>query len=855
MSELQEFLWSKSNPRKSLYCHMYEAAAVVKILLTDSIYAPVLDSLAFWLNLNHDETLRLLMYLAALHDIGKAHPLFQFNSRVGFAKDFMCAHPSLKYFRSFDDYRHEMGSYDAAVRIWKSNSVFGDKETRKNFAEILSLHHQGKQGKPHELYEKSNSAWTKVQDELERRFREELSPPDVSIKNMRHVDAACTITTALIIMTDWIISSEVLCDNRDPLPEEEMRKKVHQFLTCAGLDRCNVINDRSIYEIWSWMKPETLRPIQRELNDSFSSKEKMPMLVILEAPMGEGKTEAGIYTALRMAQYTDKNGIYIGLPTAATSNQMQTRVNALLEAHHIGRARLLHSMAWLNDENDSTVSDNEQEYSDWMKPDKRAILSPWAVGTIDQAMMAVMSVKYGVLHLLGLSGKVLVLDEIHAYDAYMSSIIIRLLEWCQALKIPVVMMSATLPSEKRAQFLSIYTNRPAEAEGYPLISSVYEDGTLEQTAVRGSYQQNLVHIDVQYISAEASSEIARMSVEKSRNGGCVCVIVNTVKEAQKIYREIKNLSYDGVLMLFHAKFSAARRKEIEEQCVRLFGADHTHRPAKAILVATQVAEQSLDLDFDAMITELAPVDLLIQRLGRMHRHKDTVRPDSLKTPVLTVLVPPEGEKNPSELIYYPLYLNRTADLLKEQTIIEIPDDIPFLVNQVYSGQTVSAKEAEAFWQQQFQDEIKIGQAELQELRSPDTREFSMIYNSVFFDDSKEAYLSAKTRLGEESVKVAIVPVELYRCVEEYYKKGNYISSETAKSVMLYSISVRKNEVKSIDADSYKDKVITGKGKLFGVRICKADEGGETPTDSVKVYLGDNCIISDCEYGFIIKKGR
>ncbi|MBQ3590315.1 MAG: DEAD/DEAH box helicase, partial [Clostridia bacterium] len=221
---------------------------------------------------------------------------------------------------------------------------------------------------------------------------------------------------------------------------------------------CTRIHEKHIWDIWSWMKPESLRPVQSVLDTYLSSKNEMPVLMILEAPMGEGKTEAGIYAALQMAEYWTKNGLYIGLPTAATSNQMHNRVNSLLETHHIGAARLLHSMAWLEETDDTSVKDADNEYSDWLKPSKRALLSPWAVGTVDQVLMSVLRVKYGVLRLLGLFGKVLVLDEIHAYDAYMSSIIKRLLEWCKVLKIPVVMLSATLPEEKRAELLAVYTS-------------------------------------------------------------------------------------------------------------------------------------------------------------------------------------------------------------------------------------------------------------------------------------------------------------------------------------------------------------------------------------------------------------
>ena len=526
------------------------------------------------------------MYLAALHDIGKCDPRFQNNPHVKFAVEFFDNNPSLKFYLDEVKYRHEIGSYDAVLRIWNKNNLFTDKHTRKYLASTLKLHHQGKEidqssNKKLENYsEWSPKEWLAEQDKLESRLRSWLNPPQVSRKNMRHIDAACTVITSMIIMTDWIISSSLLSEFSEPIPEEKLELHVLNFLDDIGLSGCKKIDGRHIYEVWKWLKPETMRPMQAELDMYLSDKTEMPLMMILEAPMGEGKTEAGIYAAMRMTQYWDKNGAYIGLPTAATSNQMQTRINALLHDHGISEARLLHSMAWLDESENQLMKDND--YDNWLKPSKRALLSPWAVGTIDQALMSVLQVKYGILRLLGLTGKVLILDEVHAYDAYMSAVMNRMLEWCKELKIPVVMPSATLPSDKRNEFLEIYSDSVSRIEGYPLISAVYEDGTLEQIPVKGSHQQNTVYIDIQNFSEHDASRIAETALGQTSSGGCYCVLVNTVAKAQEIFEELKKEAYDGKLLLFHSRFTAARRKEIEEECIRLFGPDHNNRPQKAV---------------------------------------------------------------------------------------------------------------------------------------------------------------------------------------------------------------------------------------------------------------------------------
>lgn len=146
MEYLRDFLWSKSEPRKSLYTHLYEAAVTMRVLLTDSIFASCTADIAEWLNLTENETVRLLMYLVSLHDLGKLHPSFQKNPHVAFAMQFFREHPEyIGTYLEHSDYRHEKGSYDVALRIWNAEGLF-EPRIRKIFANLLALHHQGKKG-------------------------------------------------------------------------------------------------------------------------------------------------------------------------------------------------------------------------------------------------------------------------------------------------------------------------------------------------------------------------------------------------------------------------------------------------------------------------------------------------------------------------------------------------------------------------------------------------------------------------------------------------------------------------------------------------------------------------------------
>ncbi len=436
--------------------------------------------------------------------------------------------------------------------------------------------------------------------------------------------------------------------------------------------------------LWPEFDRDKLRPIQRACEEIADRPNK---LYLIEAPMGEGKTEAAVYLAARMAEEFGKTGIYIALPTSATSNQMNERINRLFQAHKLPPSRLLHSMAWLVDEVSAgkpIQSEDADSMSTWLRPLRRGLLSQNAVGTVDQALAAVLEVKYSVLRLLGLAEKVLIIDEVHAYDAYMSQIIERLLAWCHALNIPVVLLSATLPKEKKKLMLEAYGAEPTsrDSDSYPLITSVDSAGKLIETEADAFIRREYLFLQHEVLNdyAETANLVLTLCGD-----GCICVLLNTVKAAQQTYFKLKEqIPQDVRLLLFHARFTAKRRQEIENECIRLFGKNSAERPQKAILVCTQVVEQSLDVDFDTMITEIAPIDLLLQRAGRVHRHMETRRPAKFDSPVIHVLIPSGEEYQGTEAVYEKLFLNRTKRYLGLSRMIRVPEDMRDAVETVYS---------------------------------------------------------------------------------------------------------------------------------------------------------------------------
>jgi CRISPR-associated endonuclease/helicase Cas3 len=294
--------------------------------------------------------------------------------------------------------------------------------------------------------------------------------------------------------------------------------------------------------------------------------------------------------------------------------------------------------------------------SAWFAQRKRPLLSPYGVGTVDQALFATLNVKHHFVRLWGLSNRVVVLDEMHAYDTYTSDLIAELLKWLKRVGSSVVLMSATLPARQRAKMLGAWdaTDVQAGEVPYPRVAVTSASGTTTQSVPC----RDLEPITMAAVAEDLGS-LAETAVCALSGGGCGVVIVNTVSRAQALYRELQSRDLaDADLRLFHARYPADERHLREKAVLELFGATSTRdRPARALLVATQVVEQSLDLDFDFMLTDLAPVDLLWQRAGRLHRRRRR-RPEAHAAPRLTIagLLPerlPDLESTAWGFVYTP----------------------------------------------------------------------------------------------------------------------------------------------------------------------------------------------------------
>lgn len=431
-------------------------------------------------------------------------------------------------------------------------------------------------------------------------------------------------------------------------------------------------------------------------------------LLIVEAPMGIGKTEAAFAAAEVLAASHGLGGTFIALPTHATSNQMFSRARRWLEhlgpgtyvmelahgkARQVAEYQALHGYPTSIDVDEDPSGHVTAEA--WFAGSKQRLLAPFVVGTVDQALLCAAKVKHVALRQAGLQGKVVVIDEVHAYDAHMSVFLRRALRWLGEAQIPVVLLSATLSPGARRRLAEAYTGAPVALAdiGYPSVTRV-GTGHVSSTVVpldQPSREARLQVLDETENDLAGEGMVGAVA-DMACRGANVLVVRNTVARAQMTARALMGALGPEAVTVLHARFLAADRLAKERWLAEHFGRDG-ERPTGQVVVGTQVLEQSLDVDFDALVTDLAPVDLVLQRAGRTHRHPGVRRPPGFETPLVVlcgVARNPDGPVFPrgSRAVYGEHLLLRSAALLLGRDTVVLPDDVPTLVAQIYGDDVV-----------------------------------------------------------------------------------------------------------------------------------------------------------------------
>ena len=512
----------------------------------------------------------------------------------------------------------------------------------------------------------TRKAWIK---KLELIF---LKPVGLSLNSRPPLLSAISFMAGFCSVVDWLgsaNSAEHFCflQTSSNLIRyfEDRHDEARYVLEISGL-----IGKRKVYSGVQALLKDNHSPHQiQTIIDDLSC---LPGLTIIEAPTGSGKTEAALAYAWRIINHNIAESIVFALPTQATANAMLGRLENLstrlfenhpnlLLAH--GNARFNEDFIKLCNTDPSRQGEDDEAWaqcSTWLSQSrKRAFLGQIGICTIDQVLTSVLPVRHRFIRGFGLGRSVLIVDEVHAYDTYMYGLLKAVLEEQKASGGSAVLLSATLPHYQRKELLQawdkdILIHNSSEIPQYPLISQIPSHPSHEefQFVPKQLPPEKSVWIDP-VISRDCilTPELKQLIISAAENGAQIALICNLVDVAQQLFKEIKAETKSPVL-LFHSRFTLKDRQDIEKTLIAQYG-DKAERSAGSILISTQVVEQSLDVDFDWMITQLCPIDLLFQRLGRLHRHshKNGSRPESFQIPRCSVLIPDDLDYGLHGLIY------------------------------------------------------------------------------------------------------------------------------------------------------------------------------------------------------------
>lgn len=554
--------------------------------------------------------------------------------------------------------------------------------------------------------------WERARADLFEALRTQLQAPAPRLPDGLSADdhPFFMLLSGLISVADWIGSSEVhfpfAPDTTDPTAYlADAREKARCALDELGWTGwAPPAEPANFGDLFPGLAP---RPMQAQVAGLCEEMDG-PGLVLIEAPMGEGKTEAAFLLADHWNHALRQRGCYVAMPTQATANAMFARFRDgyLVRRHpqQASRLQLLHGNAVLSrrveqlaqvgqvhGEGDASGRDGATEAREWFSHRKRGLLGPFAVGTVDQALLGVLQTRHVFVRLFGLADKTLVLDEVHAFDTYTSELIDRLLAWAGALGCSVVLLSATLPRKRREELMRAYAGAetPVPQAAYPRVTWAGGGGVgaAHVPTERGR------RVRVEWAAADIPAVADRIAGVIAE-GGCVGWVCNTVDRSQQAAIAMREALHGtgAECDLFHARFPFSERDRREKRALERFGKQEqgqSRRPHAAVLVATQVIEQSLDVDFDLLVTDVAPVDLLLQRSGRMHRH-DLARPEGLRDPTVWIVSPESDEDGlptfgASKYVYGEWLLLRTWMTLQGRDTLQVADDVEGLIEDVYGG--------------------------------------------------------------------------------------------------------------------------------------------------------------------------
>ena len=680
---------------------------------------------------------------------GRAHPALWHMLDVGAVATCLISRRSLTGSRGSDQAAaflvvlHDLGKFSAAFRAMLLGQPYGGPRHWQHSYRLLRDHddtlagvigatpgvrrtlyaavagHHG--GPPQHLDSRKHKDQARqIGSEASRAAEEAIAAiaplfPGASLDGMPESDARrlSWALCGLTVQADWIGSNPEWFGPRDAGTSVEDYWKQALARAKAAISAAGLHHARPLPRGTARVLPGTAAPRPMQAATADIALPGGPLLALIEDATGAGKTEAALILAARMMAAGKGDGFFFALPTMATSNAMLARLEAIAPRLFDGRPSLAltHGRARMNDlfreirGRDSSDPGGGATCGRWLADDRRRVLlADVGVGTIDQALMAVLPTRFNTLRLRALSARILIVDEAHEFDPYMEAQLQRLLQFHAMLGGSAIVMTATLPLGMRGGYARAFQKglgirRPREVTGdaYPMLTVI---GRGLDSASPDPVPATRRDVAVHRLENE-NSAITLLKAGAEQRAASVW-IRNTVDGAIAAVEALREAGIDAGLL--HARFAVADRLKHEAALQARFGRDGAGRAGR-VLVATQVIEASLDLDFDLMVSDLAPIGSLIQRAGRLWRHMD-LRPAAGRPvigPALHVLSPdPDQVRDASWLkrllgagaLVYPQDVQwRTARVLFDRGMIRAPDGLRELIEAVYGASSLAVPEA------------------------------------------------------------------------------------------------------------------------------------------------------------------
>lgn len=691
----------------------------------------------------------LLYHLALLHDVGKISPGFLI--RIGkYCKSIQNLCPSLFEKENTYQWIHTLMSESAFLKY------YGNSEETRLCAEIIGSHHGFRGDYPFDdnIAAYGGSRWSNERSKFITDITRGRKSPIFKIKKCDPIIRE--LMKAMVSLSDWIGSNEDFFPQNGGLTKSQIRRKARSAI--KSLDLKDPVLTK---------KNNKLLPFKDVFGFDPNEMQKLTIkcldgrgVYLLESPTGSGKTEAALYAAYKLSHL--HNGIFFALPTRMTSDRMYERVLDFIgKTHDSGTIpRLIHALAFISDiPRKMAEEDDFSPGSPWFNSNRRALMLPFGVGTIDQLLMSVIGAKYNFIRLFGLVNKIVILDEVHSYDVYTGKLMDALIENLLKLNCTIIMLSATLTHKKKEE---LFNRSLPKIIKYPLITSQYKNKKIKSRHC--TYKRKIKIKVIKTTDGNAKNQAIKMA----KKGQQVVWVCNLVDRAVDIYKFFKKSVPNNIEVgLMHARFPSVYRDKIEKKWLDTLG-PNGNRKCGRILIATQVIEQSVDIDADFLITDLAPFDLLFQRAGRLHRH---IRENRYGNPEMLVICPNVSKVKTAKdlrekfglsgLIYSPFILWTTLKKLKKRSYITVPDDIRNILENVYQYNGPIPK---------YINEIRIKDNETRK-KYKNLANDSLVNNNIWEEDmdlqimdcnDEEDVKNPQTRIG----RVPYVPIVLCKSINE-----------------------------------------------------------------------------------------